>query len=478
MYQNFPSSPSSVSVANVTALGTQNTSSMNDGARIWVATKRVNYQLDKTATSGDVAATGGGYWNRLNEPVQQFLQALFWAIDPVNGNDENTGWGASGAAARSSPIKTLAELDKRLSGNPGYTSPVSFEIMGDVPTSDARVVSNIRTANYNGYPVMYGSTPTPVATGTMAGYATKVTATNTIYQMNLTSAASYIGKVVMDSANTYAYVLGAVSANVAALSTPMYERFGHVTDVFPAEPGDFTNGLSFGVYDWYKLPVHPFPEQITTGGIVRLWMGHNIGLSLFDNFLLGSSQVYFLCCRMEGSLINNATAGSWIGGAPFVGGCLFTNNGTGGVTFAGSSANFHCPAVLSVKLNFLYGSAVKLQEEAMMYGAGAVMKFDETSSLSAVDPSTPRLQLGVFNTTTNVFDGGTVRLPATSTQTIYGSGNSASLYNVPKGARWALPKTGTTWTTSGSALTIGGTAKNIADVPFTAADGSSVTDGY
>lgn len=474
-------------VPNATVLAAIDDHLLVQGTTLYVTSVGDTFQWSPghTVTPSPLYVVYGptGQWQRLGIPNPVFLQAAIFSIDPTNGDDENTCWGLTVSAADASPCQTLAEVDRRLSGNPGYRTPVSFRILGDVPTSDARVMKNILQAASGGYPIFYGPLGTPVTTGTMSGYATKVPASNTIYQMALTNAASYIGKIVVDVDDTYAFVLGALSTNVAAVSVPMYNQHplsGTLADCNVYEPGNFTNGKAFGVYDLRKLPVHPYTPDVMDGCVVRLWVGHNIGGTIFDNANLGGSNPYYLSTRIEGSNGGNGTSGSWVGGFADFSGDLFSNNGSGGVSFIGTHSIFHCPAILSARVSFQNSSGVRFQEEAIIYGAGASVFLDETSALGAVDPSTPRLQLGIFNTTTSAFSGGRVRLPATSSQTIYGSGNSNFLFTVPQGQQWALPKTGTTWTTSAAhPLSVGGTQKDITDVPFVnTTNAAAVTDGY
>jgi len=437
-----------------------------------------------TPVDGVVFATndGLGQLERMGVPNRVFHAAQFWAIDPVGGSDENKGWGATQAAAEAVPLKTMAELDRRLASHPGYTTTPLFSIMCDIPLSDARVMANVRTApTSSAFPMFAGKIGAPLATGTMAGYTAKNVGAGTgqTYLMNLTSAASYVGKMVIDSDSTYAFVLGAASANVAQISTPMYEQHGPVVpSANPAEPGDFVNGKSFGVYDLYRLPAYPFLPDIQYGAVAQLKIGQAV-VSSFSNPNLGGSASYVMKCIVETGLqAGNGTSGSWTGGFTFWGGDLFYGTAsTSAITFLHHSGNFHCPAFMRCRVNFMNGSGARFQEEAMLYGAEARVFLDETSSLSGVPNTTPRLQVGVFSTTNPAFSGGRVRLPSDG-GTVYGASNTSNIFSVPQGSSYSVPKAGCTAATSGNVLSVGGTAKAFSDVPFiNTTNNATITDG-
>lgn len=73
--------------------------------------------LTTTPTTVVTASGKAGYqWVRLNQPAPSNAFVAFWAVDPVNGNDENVGSGATQAAADLVALKTLQELKRRLWG--------------------------------------------------------------------------------------------------------------------------------------------------------------------------------------------------------------------------------------------------------------------------------------------------------------------------------------------------------------------------
>lgn len=438
-----------------------------------------------TPVDGVVVNTsdGLGQLERMGVPNRVFHRAAYWTIDPVSGSDENKGWGATQADADLAPIKTLAELDRRLAGHPGFTGKVWFKIKGDIPASDSRVMRNISGAAESpvGKPIFFGDLGTPLTTGTMTSYTAAVPGSNTGYTMALTSAASYIGKIVIDQDGSFAYVLAAASANVAIISPPMVEQHGSILTPVSAEPGDFTNGKTFSVYSLYKLPGHPFRSDVMYSYVIRLNVGDGV-VSTFDNPNLGGSVAKYNSCIIScGAAGGNGTSGSWTGGFPLWTGCLFyaASAGSGtGIGFVGHHGIFHADTALNVRMFFMNGSAIRFQERLHLYNS--YVNCDETSAVGGVTGSTPRLEIGIFATTATVFSGGTVRLPSDG-GVIYGgvgSTNTGTLFAIPQGAAWSAPKAGCTATTSGTVISVGGTSKVFSDIPFVnTTNNASISDG-
>lgn len=80
------------------------------------------FRLQQSALTVDnitvVNANGkAGYqWSRLNQPAPSNAFVAFWAVDPVNGNDENVGSGSTQAAADLVALKSMQEVKRRLWG--------------------------------------------------------------------------------------------------------------------------------------------------------------------------------------------------------------------------------------------------------------------------------------------------------------------------------------------------------------------------
>jgi hypothetical protein len=82
------------------------------------------------------AGRGGYQWVRLLLPSAGNGAVTIWSVDPVNGNDENAGTGASAAAADLVALKTLQELKRRLWGVEITASAVTVRIIRSMVSTD------------------------------------------------------------------------------------------------------------------------------------------------------------------------------------------------------------------------------------------------------------------------------------------------------------------------------------------------------
>lgn len=183
-------------VANIAALKALNTTSMANGHKVWVLTKKAPYHFDKAAaTVADVTAghsyiqptTGGGMFTRQMIPVPEWQALCSGAgmfIDPTGGNDEGVG-SSTGTA-----ILSMQEFNYRMSGayfigTSFATSPKLF-VFGAGDASPANgiytgwacdLVSRLYTI---GIPTVVAAGVTITATGDMlptvsAGFLTSTT---------------------------------------------------------------------------------------------------------------------------------------------------------------------------------------------------------------------------------------------------------------------------------------------------------------
>ena len=110
-----PGGSSNSGVANIAALAAINASNYTDGIRIKVNTVNQEFELNKSDTSTVdnitvVAASGGGNWLRIPTFSRKWANQLLFAVDAINGNDEN-----SGADSTGNRLQTVAEACRRLS---------------------------------------------------------------------------------------------------------------------------------------------------------------------------------------------------------------------------------------------------------------------------------------------------------------------------------------------------------------------------
>lgn len=129
-----------VLAATPAALGARDASKLEDGARGWTAAQRDEWALVKNAVAGTVAdgitivaATGGGpnaFWMRQQLSEVYWAYQATWYQDSVAGNDDAQG------DVLGAPVKTVAEIARRLRfGKNGTTYVVN--VLNDVPVTDS-----------------------------------------------------------------------------------------------------------------------------------------------------------------------------------------------------------------------------------------------------------------------------------------------------------------------------------------------------
>lgn len=136
-------------VPNIAGLVAIPTAGLDDQIRARVKTLDQPFELDKLSTLAPdgitiIPAKDGGNWLRIEAFSAKWSLQLFWFIDPLSGNDENTG-------ASAFPLKSLAECCRRLhlaeSGrvtvptvltvNDAITGGYQIKVLNDVPLTES-----------------------------------------------------------------------------------------------------------------------------------------------------------------------------------------------------------------------------------------------------------------------------------------------------------------------------------------------------
>jgi len=127
-----------LSVATIAALGAL-PDDTDTPDWVWVEALLCYWHRNRTSTLfpdgiTNVAAVGGGRWQRVVETTApDWLTRTTWELDPALGNDENPGTTAL-------PLRTIAELNRRLSVGPLVTPTTLYIVEGaTVPTGRLEV---------------------------------------------------------------------------------------------------------------------------------------------------------------------------------------------------------------------------------------------------------------------------------------------------------------------------------------------------
>lgn len=320
-----------IAVTNLAALAALDLSALASGTVVlrWLVSRRRFYYYDRNSTLTPngvsiVAAVGGGNFVEIITVDPFWLSQLFWAVDPVGGNDDSPGCGSSSLAAQSVALKTMDELDRRLYGFDGRVSPL-IQLMGDVPPSDARVLTSLRSLDAAHYVTILGTktlvgtytlttyaagNPAPVSGGGVAG-GTQYTLTATgIGGSGNVVAESMIDHLVVDPlTGASAFILANLSANQAVVGEPTNADPSASQTVARGSVTPFTNGNTINVYRLSKLPIWPFP--VTTIAPVLGWvtLQNPTDSGIPSNNMLGPTAPRIIQCNIAGGVFRGGYAG-------------------------------------------------------------------------------------------------------------------------------------------------------------------------
>jgi hypothetical protein len=229
------------SISTVVEMLQQTDSTVEDGETVWVRSVqaifvyRVNSGLTPDGVNVVASLYGNGVWQRLTTQPSGALSQAAWFVDPVNGNDGNTGFTAGTA------LKTDAERQRRW-GWPGRTQvnqTVTVTYLNDVPFSDP-VNYDVLLGPTGGLNVL--GTPVVVRTSTF----TNVTALNrgTQQPLHVTDGAfvwtPLLGDILVIPSGARAGASAVVAKNVGGgvarlsnMQAPITSAFQPFTSVTP-----------------------------------------------------------------------------------------------------------------------------------------------------------------------------------------------------------------------------------------------------
>jgi len=405
----------------------------------------------------------GAQWVRANIPSQIWLAsatvAKFWVIDPVGGNDENRGCGATLAAARLVPLKTQAELNRRFSG--AVNIAPTIEIAGNIPNADDIGFPNLVTKTRDVLPLVQGRIDPvggpvnpPIFSGAITGYVTANPATNTPFQMTIASlpvswtASGLLGLMVQKADGTKtSHVLADLGAKTARIMQPRTSTGTGAAGVTT----DFVVGETVNVYRLFSIPQWPYGQNV-----------------LFPK--AGNLEIKGL--RASGGIAQNNLAGS----NPTVSNCKLS-----GVGWQGGQQGLLGQVLCSGQNSFSGFSELTIQGVAVVGGItifGGNSAADVLDGTLQVDGATARVDLfdqtllsvasggilAVFDCATFAFDMATLSSLWSRGGGMYGAGNTSTLMSIDAGSRCRMSAASTAATT-GAQINLAGAALAFAAIP-------------
>jgi hypothetical protein len=402
-------------------------------------------------------ATTGGQWVRMNIQNPQWLAAPFWDIDPVNGIDEATGWGVTQAAARLAPLKSQAELNRRLVG--AFNIAPTIEIEGNIPNSDDGGLPNLQTKTRDALPLIFGridpvggTVNPPIFSGVITGYVTAVPATNTPFQMTIAglpvswTASGLLGLMIQkDNGTKTSWVLADLGAKTARISEP---RSSTGTGSAGAAT-NFVVGETVNVYSLFTIPNWPYGGQV-----------------LFPK--AGNLEI-------QGKRANGSSAQTVLGGSgPLISNCKLNNviwQGGSQATFG----NVYCPGPNSISGMSQLALQGLVTQGILQLSDCSVQSTDGTTSVDGaaarINLSTRTLMVVKTPALVSIFGSADVAIDCSGQgafwsvgATVYGAGNSNFIMTVDQGSRCAFPA-GTAATSLAHPFSMGTAFFDYADLP-------------
>lgn len=341
--------PGSISVANIAELQALPNGGMKEGTWVYVRSVRAWWELSFTlgATTDAitvVTAQSGGTarWVRQDANDLYWSYTTTWYVDPVAGNDENTG------AASNLALKTVAEFCRRLRFGVPNTS-YTINVLADVPNTDIcnpqvrMLTTSGQTGAAFGATLTFKGQRTVVRAGTTAAGTTQTdpTAAAATAQAEIVDAAAAWGAdagrlVVLSDANSrQAWVLSGKTNVVGAA--------GRVTDWISAAgawiSGNPGAGIAYSVVTLTKFRAQVQQSPSTTpaptfnvvfqdvefddlgSGSLRPFAGY-VNLRFFSTKLSNNNN------QGGAGTSNVSFSGGMVGGFWGMTGTLFENSGS------------------------------------------------------------------------------------------------------------------------------------------------------
>jgi hypothetical protein len=267
-----------------------------------------------------------------------------WFIDPVSGNDLNTGL-TSGTG-----LKTWAEFRRRMLAVGGHAaaSKVIITLMSSLPNTDVLLVdwASHSTSLLN-YGVLLQGVTSTVRTGSITGYTPRNISINQPNVITDTGIANWVSDLGVTTGHLVHFTSGAAMGCYAWIVKDLGSNSARLSSVFNAQPEENDGPeIQPAVGDTYEILLLPFVENyFFNPGIGDNWdimflnlgdVGYKVGWLGGQNYNVYSQCAYipayfnggefsFENCCCKASLSSNNASSIWIDGG--VVGDLFGQSG-------------------------------------------------------------------------------------------------------------------------------------------------------
>lgn len=289
-----------LAVPNIAALIALDTTTIDDGGVVAVKSVMDTWMLDKTSTLAPdgitvVPASGGGNWLRMEIPSQKWLLQPTFYIDPLTGNDENTGLTAG------VPLLTFAEWKRRVGTR--LEIPQTLYIQNDLTENLLFDMDNEQV-----YVVLQG-VRTTLYSGTVTAAQAWSTMVNTDGQVTDAAipvswtASGLVDKLIVLTSGVGTGAAGWVARDLGGKKA----RYSPLIDANTFSTFDFAIGDTFDVVDLTKIN----GDLVVVGSCqvipVDLAFSAPLGTEVFS--ARSNSQVFPIYCDIELPFVESTGAG-------------------------------------------------------------------------------------------------------------------------------------------------------------------------
>jgi len=223
------------SLANIAGFATVDDTRIPDGSSKFVRTVKDTFHLDKTSAAVvdniTVVATmsGDGRWIRDLQPNAVWGSQATWYVDPLTGNDENTG------ATALVPLATFAEARRRV-------EPIGVLVDMTIYIVSSLAATDLVGMNCGGKTLTIEGVPTVLQTGEVVAYSKDAAANNPGHLSDATwTVADVLHKHVLFTSGAAAgmgcWVMEDLGGGDSRVTTICNQVYGFPSTATPA-PGD------------------------------------------------------------------------------------------------------------------------------------------------------------------------------------------------------------------------------------------------
>lgn len=223
-----------------------------------------------TVVNSPTFAIDGAQWSRVVGTNENFVNQLYWCVDPQNtsgvANDENSGFAPTYAGATAVPLISMQELNRRLSGWEKDV-PLNIHFLSSPGSGTWTILTSLSgfTGTQN-YVTICGETSPVPGTYSITGYQPAVPASNTERSMTISGAGiqpAWIGLMAITADGSKSGVITRqLAPDVFALGPVRSDRQLSDGSILIDDVTSFSIGDVVTISDFTTMPLWPIPAPV------------------------------------------------------------------------------------------------------------------------------------------------------------------------------------------------------------------------